>query len=379
MIPYGRQSITEEDIAAVVEVLRSDWITQGPVIPRFERAVADYCGAQHALAVSHGTAALHLACLALGLGPGDSLWTSPITFVASANCARYCGAAVDFVDIDPQTYNISVSALRDKLEAAKSAGRLPKIVVPVHFAGQPCDMAEIAGLAREFGFFVLGDACHALGAEYQGGRVGNCEYADISVFSFHPVKSITTGEGGMLLTNDPVLHRRAALLRSHGISREGIPAEQGWYYEQHELGFNYRLTDLQAALGLSQLSRLEEFIARRRELAARYDAQLAGLPLQLPYQASGRTSARHLYPVQLKNAGTTRNWVYQALRGEGIGVNVHYIPVHTQPYYRQLGFHEGQFPVAEAYARQALSLPLYPGMTDEQQEQVVGCLQRLLS
>ncbi len=388
MIPYGRQAITEADIAAVIAVLRSDFLTQGPAVPRFEQAVAAYCGAAHGVAVNSATSALHLACLALGLGPGDWLWTSPNTFVASANCGRYCGARVDFVDIDPCTYNLDPAALAAKLEVAERQGRLPKVVVPVHFAGQPCDLVAIAALARRYGFRVIEDASHAIGGRYRGEPIGNGRHADITVFSFHPVKLITTGEGGLATTNDPDLAARMARLRSHGISREPaemrgqipgqIPGELDapWYYQQLELGFNYRLTDIQAALGHSQLQRLDGYVARRQYLAARYDRLLADLPLLLPYRDPTHRSALHLYPVQVPG---DRRRVFDALRQAGIGVNVHYIPVHTQPDYARFGFQRGDFPVAEAYYERAISLPLYPLLTETEQDQVVAALRDALA
>ncbi len=384
MIPYGRQDINEADIDAVVEVLRSDWLTQGPMVPCFEQAVANYCGAAHAVAVNSATSALHLACLALDLGPGDRLWTSPNTFVASANCGLYCGAQVDFVDIDPRTYNLCPNALARKLEQAESEGRLPKVVVPVHFAGQPCDMAAIHALAREYGFRIIEDASHAIGGRYRSEPIGNGRYSDITVFSFHPVKIITTGEGGMALTNDAELAGRMARLRTHGITRD--PAQMThepdgpWYYQQIELGFNYRMTDIQAALGYSQLQRLDEFVARRHELADRYDALLADLPVITPWRDPDAWSAFHLYVIRLdeRRAGQSRRAVFEALRQRGIGVNVHYIPVHTQPYYRALGFAEGDDPEAERYYREAISLPLYPGLAEAEQDFVVEQLRAIL-
>ncbi|HSO83540.1 UDP-4-amino-4,6-dideoxy-N-acetyl-beta-L-altrosamine transaminase [Thiocapsa sp.] len=379
MIPYGRQDITEADIAAVEAVLRSDFLTQGPAVPRFEQAVAAKVGAAHGVAVNSATSALHIACLALDLGPGDRLWTSPNTFVASANCARYCGAEVDFVDIDPRTYNLSVEALAAKLEQAETTGTLPKIIVPVHFAGQPCDMQAIAALAERYGFRIIEDASHAIGARCDGDPVGNCRYSDITVFSFHPVKIITTGEGGLATTNDPALAERMARLRTHGITRDpahmqGEPAGP-WDYHQIELGFNYRMTDIQAALGASQLQRLDDHVARREALAARYDQLLADLPVLTPYRDPRHRSALHLYPIQIDDAaGPNRLAVFQALRQAGIGVNLHYIPVHTQPDYRRLGFKHGDFPVAEAYYSRAISLPLFPTLTEPQQTQVVDAL-----
>lgn len=380
MIPYGRQSISAQDIDAVVEVLRSDWLTQGPTIERFEQAMAATCQAHHAVAVSNATAALHIACLALDLGPGDWLWTSPNTFVASANCGLYCGAQVDFVDIDPQTLNLSLPALAAKLAQAQGLGRLPKVVVPVAFAGQSCDMAGIRELAEQYGFRIIEDASHAVGASYRGRPVGCGDFADITVFSFHPVKIITTGEGGLLTTQDDQLAERLRRLRSHGITRDPAlmtqPSDGPWYYQQLELGYNYRITDIQAALGLSQLTRLQGFMTRRRVLAARYAQLLADLPLTLPSAQQGAESAWHLYPVrlQLDVLHSDQAQIFTAMRAAGIGVNLHYIPVHLQPFYRQLGFTDGDYPEAERYYRQAISLPLYPDMTDEQQQQVVQAL-----
>ncbi|MDR0701100.1 MAG: UDP-4-amino-4,6-dideoxy-N-acetyl-beta-L-altrosamine transaminase [Azoarcus sp.] len=381
MIPYGRQEITRADIEAVEAVLRSDFLTQGPTVPRFEEAVTTRTGALHAVAVNSATSALHLACLALGLGPGDWLWTSPITFVASANCARYCGAEVDFVDIDPHTYNLSPRALERKLEEAGRAGRLPKIVIPVHLCGQSCDMAAIHALSRRFGFRIIEDASHAIGGRYRNEPVGNCRYSDITVFSFHPVKIITTGEGGMALTNDAALAGEMALLRSHGITRD--PAQMThapdgpWYYQQIRLGFNYRMTDIQAALGLSQIARLEEYVARRRELAARYDQLLQDLPLALPWQHPDAHSTFHLYVVRLRRDGiqVSHRRVFESLREQGIGVNLHYIPVHTQPYYRDPGFEKGDFPNAETFYREAITLPLYPALQEKNLASITEALE----
>lgn len=379
-IPYGRQSISEADIAAVTAVLRSDWLTQGPMIERFEQAVAGRCEATHGVAACNATAALHIACLALDLGPGDLLWTSPNTFVASANCARYCGADVDFVDIDPRTLNLSVPALAAKLEVAERAGRLPKILVPVAFAGQSCDMAAIQPLARRYGFKVIEDASHAIGARYAGQPVGSGAQADITVFSFHPVKIVTTGEGGLLTTNDAALADRLRRLRSHGITRDPAllqaEGQGGWYYEQLELGFNYRITDIQAALGLSQLDRLEPFIARRRALVQRYRELLADLPVGLVGDQDGAESAWHLFPIRVDEG--RRDQVFAGMRAAGIGVNLHYIPVHLQPYYRALGFAPGDFLEAERYYSQALSLPLYADLSEAQQDRVVLTLAELL-
>ncbi|MBL7249435.1 UDP-4-amino-4,6-dideoxy-N-acetyl-beta-L-altrosamine transaminase [Alloalcanivorax sp. C16-2] len=381
MIPYGRQDIRQADLDAVREVLESDFLTQGPVVPRFEQAVADKVGAARAVAVNSGTSALHLACLALGLGEGDRLWTSPITFVASANCARYCGAEVDFVDIDPRTYNLSVAALARKLEQAERDNRLPKVVVPVHLCGQSCDMAGIAKLAERYGFRVIEDASHAVGGRYKGDYIGNGRYSDITVFSFHPVKIVTSAEGGMALTTDAALADRMTRLREHGITRDpqamvGEP-DGPWYYQQVELGFNYRLTEIQAALGLSQLARLDEYVARRETLAQRYDELLKALPLERPWQHPDAVSARHLYVIRVQ-AGRRRA-VFESLRAAGIGVNVHYIPVHTQPYYRALGFSAGDFPEAELYYSEAISLPLFPTLEEADQGRVVAALKEALS
>jgi UDP-4-amino-4,6-dideoxy-N-acetyl-beta-L-altrosamine transaminase len=382
MIPYGRQSISEADIQAVVAVLRSDWLTQGPAVPAFEKAVAEHCGARHAVAVNSATSALHLACLALDVGPGDRVWTSAITFVASSNCALYCGAKVDFVDIDPRTYNMSVEHLARKLAEAESAGALPKVVIPVHLCGQPCDMAAIQALGRQYGFRIIEDASHCIGGRYRGEPIGNCRYSDIAVFSFHPVKIITTAEGGMAMTNDPALARRMELLRTHGITRDGgemTHAPDGpWYYQQTALGYNYRMTDVQAALGLSQMGRLEELLARRHALAARYDALLAELPVVLPWQHPDGYSGLHLYVIRLKlgEIRKTHREVFQAMRDAGIGVNLHYIPVPRQPYYERMGFKGSDFPEAERYYAEAISLPMYPALSDQQQDTVVAALRK---
>jgi UDP-4-amino-4,6-dideoxy-N-acetyl-beta-L-altrosamine transaminase len=380
-IPYGRQEISAADVEAVTAVLRSDWLTQGPAIERFERAVADYCGAKHAVAVCNATAALHLACRSLGLGAGDRLWTTPNTFVASANCGLYCGAEVGFVDIDPRTYNMSVDQLRSKLEAASKTGRLPKIVVPVDFSGQSAELAEIAQLGQRYGFRIIEDASHAIGGDYRGTKIGCSRYADITVFSFHPVKIITTGEGGMALTNDAELSRKLALLQTHGITRDPNSAgfkqgEGGWYYEQADLGYNYRMTDIQAALGLSQLSRVDEFVERRRRLAARYTKALGDMAVKTPWKGSEGASAWHLYVITIDapRTGQTRRQVFDFLRNAGILVNVHYIPVHLQPYYRRNGFGPGDFPEAEAYYEVALSLPLYFGLSEQMQDYVIETL-----
>lgn len=385
VIPYGKQEITQQDIDSVVAVLQSDFLTQGPKIPEFEQLLTAHTGATYALAVNSATSALHIACLALGLGEGDWLWTSPITFVASANCGLYCGARIDFVDIDPDTYNMCPIKLEQKLNAAKANGTLPKVVVPVHLCGQPCDMQAIAKLATEYGFKVIEDASHAIGGRYLEQPIGNCRYSDITVFSFHPVKIITTAEGGAVLTNQQALADKMALLRSHGITRDEAqmqgPSHGGWYYQQIDLGFNYRMTELQAALGVSQMQRLESFVAARHRLAARYNQLLADLPLTLPYQLPETYSGLHLYVIRLKldELGLSHAEVFSALRAAGIGVNVHYIPVHTQPYYQRMGFELGDFPAAEFYYQQAISLPLFHAMTDAQQDEVVRVLAHILA
>lgn len=382
MIPYGRQDISQDDIDAVVAVLRSEFITQGPAVELFERTVAAYCGVPHAVAVNSATSALHVACIALGLGPGDRLWTSTNTFLASANAGVYCGAEVDFVDIDPRTYNMSVEALRAKLEHAAREGRLPRVVVPVHFAGQSCEMAPIGELARRYGFRVIEDASHAIGAAYRGAPVGRCDFADIAVFSFHPVKIVTSGEGGVATTRDPELAGRMRLVRSHGMTRDPAQmtrAPEGlWDYEQIALGYNYRITDIQAALGASQMKRISDFIARRREIAERYDREFEGLPLVRPWQHPDTASSWHLYVVLVDPERRRR--AFEGLRAAGIGVNVHYIPVHTQPFYRErFGFAAGDFANAEAYYARAISLPMYAALTDAQQSQVVDAVRRVLA
>jgi UDP-4-amino-4,6-dideoxy-N-acetyl-beta-L-altrosamine transaminase len=385
MIPYGRQDITQDDIDAVVAVLRSDHLTQGPQVPLFEQAVASHVGAKHGLAVNSATSALHIACIALGLGPGDWLWTSPVTFVASANCALYCGAQVDFVDIDPHTYNLCPQALELKLQLAQQQGKLPKVVVPVHLCGQPCDMAAIHALSLQYGFKIIEDASHAIGGRYQGEFIGNGRFSDITVFSFHPVKIITTAEGGMAMTNSDDLAHKMALLRSHGITRD--PAHMmhepdgPWYYQQIDLGYNYRMTELQAALGLSQMTRLDDYVASRHTLAKRYDSLLAGLPITLPWQHPDSYSGLHLYVVrlQLDKLNQTHRQVFVALRDQGIGVNLHYIPVHTQPHYQLMGFKPADFPEAQSYYAQAISLPMYQTLTEAQQDQVVAVFESVLT
>ena len=385
MIPYGRQSISEDDIEAVVAVLRSDWLTQGPAVPRFERAVADYTGAKHALAMSSATGALHVACLALGAGPGKRVWTSPISFVASSNCARYCGADVYFVDVDARTSNMCASALATKLESAAASGTLPHIVIPVHLAGQSCDMEAIHALSQRFGFRIIEDASHAIGGRYKGTPVGSGRFSDVTIFSFHPVKVITTGEGGMALTNDAALAGRMELLRSHGITRDASlmvnPSDGPWYYEQLTLGFNYRMTDLQAALGASQMERLDSFIARRHEIAARYNAELSGLPLTTPWQHPDTHSAYHLYFIRLdlRRNSISHRAAFEALRARGIGVNLHYIPIYRQPDYASLDLKREDFPQAEAHYAEAISLPMYPAMTDAQQDEVVAAVRGVVA
>jgi UDP-4-amino-4,6-dideoxy-N-acetyl-beta-L-altrosamine transaminase len=380
MIAYGRQDITKSDIDAVVECLQSDFLTQGPQIAKFEESVATYTGAQHSVAVSNATAALHIACLALELGPGDWLWTTPNTFVASANCALYCGAQVDFVDTDPRTYNLCPAKLEEKLIAAEKAGTLPKIVVPVHLTGQPCDMAAIHALGQKYGFKIIEDASHAIGGQYKGEPIGNCIYSDITVFSFHPVKIITTAEGGMALTNSSALANRLGLLRSHGITRDPAlmtePMHGPWYYQQVALGFNYRMTDLQAALGVSQMARLTDYVKRRHQIAQRYSQLLAELPLTLPWQHPDSYSAYHLYVVrlQLEKISATHLQVFEALRAQDIMVNLHYIPAHTQPYYQKMGFKQGDFPQAEKYYREAISIPMHVSLTDGDLEFVANSL-----
>ena len=388
-IPYGRQHITQTDIDAVVAVLQSDFLTQGSQVPAFEERVAAYTGAKFGVAVNSATSALHIACLALGLGQGekgkdDWLWTTPITFTASANCGLYCGANIDFVDIDPLTLNMSINALEEKLQLANAENRLPKIVIPVHFTGEPCDMAAIHALSQQYGFKVIEDASHAIGGKYRNQPIGNCEFSDITVFSFHPVKIITTAEGGLATTNDPVLAEKMQLLRSHGITRDANLMTQepdgGWYYQQIDLGFNYRMTELQGALGVSQMNYLDDFVTRRHQLAKRYDELLTDLPIMLPYRNSANYSGFHLYPIQLTaDSGKTRKQVFDSLRAQNIGVNVHYIPVHTQPYYAKLGFKQGDFPHAERYYAQAISLPLYYDLSEASQTQVVNAIYQALA
>ena len=384
MIPYGRQDINQQDIDAVVEVLQSDFLTQGPMVPAFEKSIMAACNAKYAVAVNSATSALHIACLALDLSKGDWLWTTPNTFVASANCGLYCGAQVDFVDIDPSTYNLSLKALEEKLIIAEKEDKLPKVVIPVHFSGQPCDMAAIHTLSQKYGFKIIEDASHAIGGKYKGEPIGNCRYSDITVFSFHPVKIVTTAEGGMAVTNNPKLAEQLDLLRSHGITRDESlmtkPADGPWYYQQIELGYNYRMTDMQAALGVSQMQRLDQYVTTRHKLAERYNEMLKDLPITLPWQSEDSYSGLHLYVIrlQLDKISKTHLEVFNAMREVGILVNLHYIPVHLQPYYQEMGFKKGQFPEAEQYYKEAISLPMFPTMTEEQQDQVVSSLKYIL-
>lgn len=385
-IPYGRQHISEADIQAVVEVLRSDYLTQGPVVPAFEKAVADYCGALYAVAVNSATSALHIACLALGVSKGDIVWTTPITFVASANCALYCGAQIDFVDIDPHTYNISVERLAEKLAQAQKDHQLPKVVIPVHLCGQPCDMVSIHALSQQYGFKIIEDASHAIGGKYQHETIGNCRYSDITIFSFHPVKIITTGEGGMAVTNDEGLCKRMRLFRSHGISSDSLdmharPPEEIWNYQQIDLGFNYRMTDIQAALGLNQMQRLDEFVGKRHAIAKRYNELLSNKSITTPWQHIDSYSGYHLYVIRLNfdDINKTQRQIYDALHVVNILINLHYIPVYRQPYYEAMGFRAGYCPQAERYYSEAISIPLYPNLTEAQQNRVVTTIRELIS
>jgi len=384
VIPYGKQDINQADINSVIDVLSSDTLTQGPQVPVFEKIVAGYCGAEFGIAVNSATSALHIACLSLGLGSGDWLWTSPNSFVASANCGLYCGAKIDFVDIDPQTYNLSADELEKKLIEAKQKGKLPKIVIPVHFAGQSCNMKKIHYLSQEYGFKIIEDASHAIGSKYLEKPVGGCQYSDITIFSFHPVKIITTAEGGLATTNSKELAEKMRLFRSHGITRDknlmSRSPDGDWYYQQVDLGFNYRMNELQAALGVSQMQRLDEFVAKRHILKERYDSLLSTLPIIKPYQDKDCYSSLHLYPIQinLNKVSKDRNQIFKALIDNGIGVNVHYIPIHTQSYFLQFGFKEGDFPNSETYYHNAISIPLFHMMTSEQQDKVIDELKRVL-
>jgi len=384
LIPYGKQSISQDDINSVISVLQSDFLTQGPQVPLFEKVVANYCGVDYGIAVNSATSALHIACLALGLGKGDLLWTSPNSFVASANCGLYCGAEVEFVDIDQQTYNLSTKELESKLILAKQKNKLPKIVIPVHFAGQSCDMKKIYSLSQEYGFYIIEDASHAIGGKYLDKYIGSCQYSDITVFSFHPVKIITTAEGGLATTNNASIAKKMSLYRSHGITRDqklmSKVSEGDWYYQQIGLGFNYRMTELQAALGSSQINRLDEFIDKRHSLQKRYDTLLKDLPIVLPYQSQDAYSALHLYPVliELEKTGKGREKIFNELRNKGIGVNVHYIPIHLQPYYKSLGFKTGDYPNAENYYNRVISIPLFYDMTMNEHDKVVEALTEIL-
>jgi UDP-4-amino-4,6-dideoxy-N-acetyl-beta-L-altrosamine transaminase len=376
-IPYGRQNITKEDIQAVIEVLQSDFLTQGPMVPKFEAAIAQYCNVKYAFAVNSATSALHIACLALGVQPKDRVWTTPISFVASANCALYCGAEVDFVDIDSKTWNMCPQKLEQKLIQARKDGLLPKVVIPVHLCGQSCDMQAIHKLSKEYGFSIIEDASHAIGGKYQDKQIGNCEYSQITVFSFHPVKIITTGEGGMAVTNDAEIGARIARLRSHGITRDTqtmIKNPDGpWYYEQIELGYNYRMTDIQGALGLSQFKKLDEFVAERHKIAEIYDNLFKDINIETPYNDEKNYSAYHLYVVRVKpdQKNITHKEMFIRLRDNGIGVNLHYIPIYRQPYYAKMGYKSSDYPEAEKYYSEAISLPIYPGLTASQQKEIV--------
>ena len=385
IIPYGRQDISEADIQAVVDVLRSDYLTQGPSVPAFEKTLTDYCDARYAVAVNSATSALHIACLALGVGKGDLVWTSPITFVASSNCALYCGAEIDFIDIDSKTYNMNVECLEEKLKYAQQNGKLPKVVIPVHLCGQPCDMKSIHALSKEYGFKVIEDAAHAIGGKYCNEPIGNCRYSDITIFSFHPVKIITTGEGGAAITNDPQLAKRMRLFRSHGITSdandmEARPPEEIWNYQQIDLGFNYRMTDIQAALGISQMQRLDEFVSKRHLIAKRYDEALANLAILTPWQHADSYSSFHLYVIRLKRDDIKKSHrqVYESLREAGILVNLHYIPVYRQPYYEKMGFTAGYCPQAEQYYSEVISIPMYSSLSIEQQDKVIKVIKDTL-
>jgi UDP-4-amino-4,6-dideoxy-N-acetyl-beta-L-altrosamine transaminase len=385
IIPYGKQSISEEDVQAVVNVLRSDCLTQGNVVPAFEKAVTEYCGSKYGVAVNSATSALHIACLALGVKEGDYVWTSPITFVASANCALYCGAKVDFVDIDPHTFNMSVQALEEKLNEAKLKGLLPKVVIPVALCGQSCDMEGIFELSRKFGFKIIEDASHAIGGKYKGQAVGSCFYSDITIFSFHPVKIITTCEGGMAVTNNIELYGKLQRLRSHGITRNAwemtTPPDGPWFYQQLELGYNYRMTDVQAALGISQLQRINSFVKKRHDLAKLYDKLLSNnSDFEIPRRSEDAYSAFHLYVIRVTSVNTAgRLSVFERLRSNGILVNVHYIPVYRHPYYSVLGYNPLDFPVSEKYYNEAITLPIFPGLTEKQIEGIVEILKSHLN
>ena len=379
-IPYGRQDINEDDVQAVIDVLKSDFLTQGPAVPAFEKSISDYCNSKYAIAVNSATSALHIACLALGVGKGDIVWTTPISFVASANCALYCGANIDFVDVNPTTYNLSIEKLKEKLIEAKLNNALPKVVIPVHLCGQSCEMERIHKLGKEYGFKIIEDASHSIGGKYKKQPIGNCRFSDITVFSFHPVKIITTAEGGMATTNDAQLAEKMKLLRSHGITRDPDKMTQepdgDWYYEQSELGFNYRMTDIQAALGISQISRLDYFVSKRHELARNYNHLLKKYPIVLPSQHTDCYSGLHLYVIRLKlnKIKQTHREIFEALRSNDIGANLHYIPIYRQPYYKKMGFSNNSYPEAERYYQEAISLPLFPNLTKDQQQKVIETL-----
>lgn len=385
MIPYSRQDISEADINEVRKVLESNFLTQGPMVEKFEKSVTNYCGSLYGVAANSATSSLHIACLALDLGPGDWLWTSPNTYVSSANCGRYCGSKVDFVDIDPKTYNMSVKELEKKLIKAKSENKSPKVIIPVHFAGQSCDMKKIYNLSKEYNFKIIEDASHAIGGKYLDKSIGSCQYSDITVFSFHPVKIITTAEGGLATTNDKKLFERMQLLRNHGVTRDRKLMTKKifdeWYYQQVDLGFNYRMNDLQAALGISQMKRLDEFVKKRNVLKKRYDELISDLPIIRPYQLKDVYSALHLYPIQIdtKNSPINRSYLFSELRKNGIGANVHYIPVHTQPYYKNLGFSNGDFPISESYYSNVVTLPIFSQMTFDDQDYIVKILRKLFN
>ena len=386
MIPYGRQEINEADIAEVEKVLRSDFLTQGPTVQNFEKSVANYCGSKYGIAVNSATSALHIACIALDLGPGDWLWTSPNTFVSSANCGRYCGANIDFVDIDPETYNMSLDALSEKLAKAEKLNKLPKILVPVHFAGQPCDMPAIHKLSKKYGFKIIEDASHAIGASYNNIKIGSCAHSDVTVFSFHPVKIITTAEGGMTLTNDKNIAEKISRYRTHGITSDKDKMikqsdDEIWNYQQIDLGFNYRMNDIQAALGLNQIKRIDEFVSRRHHIAKLYNTQLNDLSIKIPFQTNNFYSSYHLYPILIKKNSFNKiqKQVYEELRNNNIAANLHYIPVHRHPYYENLGFKKNDFPVAEKFHQEAISIPIYPGLQDQQQNYIIETLKKIMT
>ena len=380
MIPYSRQNISEEDITAITDVLKSDYLTQGPKTPEFEKIVSEYCGVKYGCAVNSATSGLHIACLALGVGKGDIVWTSPISFVASSNCALYCGATVDFVDIDSLSNNMSVISLEEKLILAKKKGNLPKVVIPVHLSGKSCDMERIHDLGREYDFKIIEDASHAIGASYKNQKVGSCSYSDITVFSFHPVKIITTCEGGMCMTNDGDLYNLLLRYRSHGITRHSEEMKNKpdglWYYEQLNLGYNYRLNDLQSVLGISQMQKLDSFVKERNIIATSYNGLFSRSQIDLPKIKSENYSSWHLYIIRINsnNNGLNRNFVFEKLRNNGVYVNVHYIPIYRHPYYQKMNFKLKDYPEAEKYYKEAISIPIFPGMTSEQQEKIISII-----